>query len=111
MCLKRTRSEPVLKRLRQINNAGTMLSTRQVTSEGLLRRLLLRHSRCVDGDERAHACRAGFEASFAVNTLGTFLLTELMVPHLSRQADARVVRAAVCGATAHVLMCTRGRSR
>eukprot|EP00123_Amoebidium_parasiticum_P007775 comp18351_c1_seq1/m.19480 comp18351_c1_seq1/g.19480 ORF comp18351_c1_seq1/g.19480 comp18351_c1_seq1/m.19480 type:complete len:324 (-) comp18351_c1_seq1:43-1014(-) len=49
-----------------VNNAGCMVNERTLTPEGL-------------------------EANFATNTLGTYLLTELMLPVLRANAPARVV--------------------
>lgn len=53
-------------RLIQVNNAGVLLNERQLTPEG-------------------------YEMSFATNTLGTYLLTELMMPVLESSAPSRVV--------------------
>lgn len=49
-----------------INNAGALIVDRQVTPDGI-------------------------EASFALNTLGTFSLTESLIPLLKKSQDARVV--------------------
>ena len=49
-----------------INNAGALIVDRQVTPDGI-------------------------EASFALNTLGTFCLTEALIPLLKKSPDARVV--------------------
>lgn len=49
-----------------VNNAGCMIHSREVTSEG-------------------------FEKNFATNTLGTYVLTKELIPLLSKQEDARVV--------------------
>ena len=48
-----------------INNAGCMTDPRTVTSDGL-------------------------EANFATNTLGAHILTESLIPALSKSSDARV---------------------
>lgn len=49
-----------------INNAGALIVDRQVTPDGI-------------------------EASFALNTLGTFCLTEALIPLLKKSPDARIV--------------------
>lgn len=49
-----------------VNNAGCMLHKKTTTKQG-------------------------FEANFACNTLGTYLLTSLMLPVLARNADSRVI--------------------
>eukprot|EP00899_Mesostigma_viride_P015601 jgi/Mesvir1/24041/Mv10777-RA.1 len=55
-----------------VNNAGCMVHEKQLTEEG-------------------------FEANFATNTLGTFVLTTLMVPTLRRCAPSRVITVASGG--------------
>jgi NAD(P)-dependent dehydrogenase (short-subunit alcohol dehydrogenase family) len=50
----------------QVNNAGVLLNERKLTPEG-------------------------YEMNFATNTLGTYLLTELMLPVLEQSAPSRVV--------------------
>ncbi len=40
---------------------------------------------------------AGLEANFAVNTLGTFVLTRELLPHLATHPDARVITVASGG--------------
>lgn len=49
-----------------INNAGVMLASKNLTSEGI-------------------------DATFATNTLGTFLLTELLIPLLEKTEGSRVI--------------------
>jgi len=49
-----------------VNNAGCMIHSREVTSEG-------------------------FEKNFATNTLGTYVLTKELFPLLSKQEDPRVI--------------------
>lgn len=52
-----------------VNNAGLVLTERQVTAEG-------------------------FEATFATNHLGPFLLTRLLLPRLQESAPARIINVA-----------------
>lgn len=49
-----------------INNAGCMLHKKQLSPQGL-------------------------EMNFACNTFGTYLLTSLLIPHLAKQQDSRVI--------------------
>ena len=49
-----------------VNNAGVLLNEKAVSKNGL-------------------------EATFATNTLGTYCMTEAMLPFLSKANDARVV--------------------
>ncbi|XP_068427364.1 dehydrogenase/reductase SDR family member 12 isoform X2 [Clinocottus analis] len=58
------RQHPALNVL--INNAGCMVHTREVTSEGL-------------------------EKNFATNTLGVYILTETLIPLLQKSRDPRVI--------------------
>ncbi|XP_027578953.1 dehydrogenase/reductase SDR family member 12 isoform X2 [Pipra filicauda] len=50
----------------QINNAGCMVNSRELTEDGL-------------------------EKNFATNTLGTYILTTALLPLLGKEADARVI--------------------
>ena len=50
-----------------VNNAGCMVNSREETSDG-------------------------YEANFATNTLGTFILTKELIPCLSKQDSSRVIQ-------------------
>lgn len=61
-----------------VNNAGAMVHTRQHTAEGV-------------------------ELNFATNTLGTWALTELLLPVLERSAPARVITVSTGGVLSECL--------
>ncbi|XP_065840810.1 dehydrogenase/reductase SDR family member 12-like [Oscarella lobularis] len=61
-----------------INNAGAMLAKKELTAKG-------------------------YEKTFATNTLGTYLLTKLMLPILSQADDSRVVIVSSGGMLTHKL--------
>uniref|UniRef100_A0ABM5GL88 Dehydrogenase/reductase SDR family member 12 isoform X2 n=1 Tax=Pogona vitticeps TaxID=103695 RepID=A0ABM5GL88_9SAUR len=71
VCRNKDRAEEAKKEIttetgNQINNAGCMVNKRELTEDGL-------------------------ENNFATNTLGTYILTTLLLPLLGKEDDARVI--------------------